>query len=166
MSPSPNRSRIVALIVGIAVIAIAAIAFIWFIVLPDDDDPVADLVDDAGTGETVEADDLDGTWSVVPGPSGEGTFAGYLVQEVFASGLREATAAGRTDAVDGQLTVADGSVTDASLTVDMTRLTSDEGRRDNQIKERGLETNEFPEATFELTETIPLPDDLADGAVG
>lgn len=164
-SGRPPRIRLAAVLVGVLAVVIATGAIVWFFVLPDDDDPVADLADDAGTGEAVDVTTLDGTWTVVPGPSGEGTFAGYLVDEVFASGLREATAAGRTADVEGELVVLDGTVTTASITVDMTTLTSDEGRRDAQIRERGIETDRFPEATFELTEPIPLPDDLADGAV-
>lgn len=160
-----SRSRIplIAAIVTAVLIAIAAV--VWFWVLPDDDEPVADLREDAGDGAVVDATDLDGTWSVVPGPAGEGTFAGYLVTEQFAAGAHEVTATGRTPAVEGTLTVENGTVTTGSIDADLTLLTSDEGRRDQQIRERGLETNRFPDASFTLTEPVDLPTDLTDGRV-
>lgn len=160
-------SRLPFIIGGVVVVAIAVAAIVWFFVLPDDADPVADLKEDAGSGETVEVEEggLDGTWTVVPGSDEEGTFAGYLVDEVFASGAREVTANGRSSAVEGTLTVADGSVTDAEVVVDTTQLRSDQGRRDNAIKTRGLQTEQFPEARFELSEPVTLPTDMADGKV-
>lgn len=38
----------------------------------------------------------------------------------------------------------------------MTTLVSDESRRDNSIRTRGLETSAFPTATFDLTEPIEI----------
>src|SRR5262249_12437923 len=51
----------------------------------------------------------------------------------------------------------------AKITVDLTGLSSDEGIRDSQVKGRILETSQFPNATFELTQPITLPSDGADG---
>lgn len=159
---STQRSR-VPLFVGAAVVlvAVAVGAFLFF--TRDTSDPELQLSDSAeGTGEAVDVATLDGTWTVVAGSDDDPTVAGYRVKEVFAAGAREVTANGRTGDVTGELTVADGSVTEGTFTVDMTTLASDEGRRDSAIRSRGLQTDQFPEGTFTLTEPIELPE-LADG---
>jgi polyisoprenoid-binding protein YceI len=158
-----TRSRLpIVLAVVVAVLIVGVGAF--FYLTRDTSDPELALTDSPeGSGETLDAATLDGAWTVVPGPDGEATQAGYRVDEVFAAGAREATANGRTGGVEGDLTVADGTVTEASFIVDVSTLTSDEGRRDNAIRDRGLETDTYPEATFELTEPIELPE-IVDGA--
>ncbi|CAN5256014.1 hypothetical protein BH20ACT3_BH20ACT3_08480 [soil metagenome] len=151
---------ILAAVVAVLVVGVGA----FLLLTRDTSDPELTLTDSAeGSGETVDTDALDGPWAVVPGPDGEATQAGYRVDEVFAAGAREATANGRTYTVTGTLTVADNAVTEATFTVDVTTLTSDEDRRDNAIRTRGLETDSYPEATFELTEPIELPE-IVDGA--
>lgn len=164
-SESPRRSRRLLLILGgLALVAVIA-AIVVFVVMPDDAPEKEELTDakDA-SGEVVETGSLDGTWNVVAGEGDTETYAGYRVEEVFAAGAREVTAIGRTSDVSGSLTVAGEQVTAASITVDVTTLESDEGRRDNAIRDRGLQTNQFPEATFVLTEPIALPE-LKDGIV-
>lgn len=142
---------ILAAVVAVLVVGVGA----FLLLTRDTSDPELTLTDSAeGSGETVDTDALDGPWAVVPGPDGEATQAGYRVDEVFAAGAREATANGRTDTVTGTLTVADNAVTEATFTVDVTTLTSDEDRRDNAIRTRGLETDSYPEATFELPEIV------------
>jgi polyisoprenoid-binding protein YceI len=42
------------------------------------------------------------------------------------------------------------------IEADLTQLTSDEGRRDNAIRQRGLESARYPTATLELAEPIQL----------
>lgn len=157
-----KRSRLP--VIAAAVVVLIAVAIGAFLYLTrDTSDPELKLADDpAATGEAVDAGTLDGTWTVVAGSGDAATVAGYRVEEVFAAGSRRATANGRTNDVTGSLTVAGGAVTEGTFTVDMTTLASDEGRRDNAIKGRGLETNRFPEATFVLTEPIELPE-LTDG---
>jgi polyisoprenoid-binding protein YceI len=159
----PSGSKLPLVLAAVAAVAIVAVgAFLYW--TRDTSDPELTLTDSAdGTGEAVDADRLAGTWTVVPGPDGEATVAGYRVEEVFAAGAREATANGRTSEVEGSLTVdEDGTVTQGTFTVDVSTLRSDEGRRDDAIRTRGLETDTFPEATFTLTEPVELPD-LRDG---
>ena len=43
------------------------------------------------------------------------------------------------------------------ITADVTQLKSDQARRDSAITMRGLQTQQFPEATFALTKPITLP---------
>jgi polyisoprenoid-binding protein YceI len=100
--------------------------------------------------------DVAGTWNVAAD-----SVAGYRVREQLANLSAESDAVGRTDQVTGSITVeSDGTTTTltaASLTVDTTSLTSDESRRDNRLRNEGLETDEFPTATFVLTAPVEVP---------
>jgi polyisoprenoid-binding protein YceI len=92
---------------------------------------------------------VDGTWTVT-----DKSIAGYRVKEVLFGQDNEA--AGRTNAVTGDLTIAGTTVNSAKFTVDMTKLTSDSGERDGQFRGRIMRTSEFPTSTFELTQPIQL----------
>jgi polyisoprenoid-binding protein YceI len=52
--------------------------------------------------------------------------------------------------------VAGDTVENVRIEADLTRLTSDESRRDNAIRLRGLESERYPTATLELAEPIKL----------
>lgn len=109
-----------------------------------------------GGGATGSAD---GTWVVdaMSGSLEDGTssFAGYRIDEEL-GGIGTNTAVGRTQDVEGSMTIEGTSISELSVVVDMTTLRSDDDRRDGQLAERGLETDAFPTATFELTERIDL----------
>ena len=63
---------------------------------------------------------------------------------------------GRTSDVTGQLLVSGTTIESATFDVDLTTVTSDESRRDNQFRTRIMDTATHPTATFELTEPIEL----------
>ena len=92
---------------------------------------------------------VDGTWKV-----GAGSRAGYRVSEVLSGQDNEAT--GRTTAVTGQLVISGTSVTTATFSVDMTKVASGEGQRDNQFRTRIMNTSQYPTATFALSSPIEL----------
>jgi polyisoprenoid-binding protein YceI len=113
--------------------------------------------------ETVE--DLDGRWEIVPNDERtaveDGSFVGYRVEEEL-SGIGANTAAGRTRLVRGDLVIEGNEVTEVSVAADLSGLESDDARRDDVVRSSALETDEFPEATFELREPIrieEIPDD-------
>ena len=88
---------------------------------------------------------------------------GYRATEVLFGQTTEA--AGRTTAVTGDMTIAGTTVETASFTADLTQVTSDQDNRDNQFQGRIMDTANFPNATFELTEPIELaslPADLVE----
>ncbi len=165
--PAPQaskRSRL-PLFVGAVVVLIAMGIGGFLFLTRDTSDPKLTIDDSAsGSGTTVDIATLDGTWKVVPGSGDEATVAGYRVREVFAAGARKVTANGRTNDVTGSLTVAGAKVTAADITVDLTTLKSDEGRRDQVIRGDGLQTDQFPMGSFTLTEPIALPT-ITDGEV-
>jgi polyisoprenoid-binding protein YceI len=121
-------------------------------------DPVASTaVDPVGSAAADPGADGDvaGTWTV---SSGE---AGYRVREQLANLPAESDAVGRTTDVTGSITVeADGdatSLTAATIEVDTTTIASDEDRRDNRLRSEGLQTDQFPTATFTLTQPVEVP---------
>jgi polyisoprenoid-binding protein YceI len=86
---------------------------------------------------------------------------GYRVEEVL-FGVNT-TAVGRTNEVTGSLAVEGTTVTGVDFTVDVASITSDESRRDNQFRGRIMSADEFPTATFVLTQPIELGVEPADG---
>jgi polyisoprenoid-binding protein YceI len=92
------------------------------------------------------------TWEVA---QDDGTFVGYRVREEFVS-FGVVDAVGRTSEVTGTLELDGDRVRSAELETDMTTLRSDESRRDNALRGRGIETDRFPTARFELTGPFAL----------
>jgi polyisoprenoid-binding protein YceI len=160
-------------IVGALVVLVALAGFgVWYFVFRDDSPPAVSIdrasesLDTKESGKGQPASALDGTWQIDPtiGSFSDFTssFAGYRVQEELAS-IGAKTAVGRTPDVTGSFSIAGKTVPKAEFTVDMSTLQSDEGRRDNAIRNQAVETARFPTATFTLTEPIPLGDVPAEG---
>ena len=72
---------------------------------------------------------------------------------------------GRTPDVTGTLTLDGTQITAVEMSADLTTLQSDESRRDGQLKRQALETDQFPTATFSLTQPIDLGSAPVDGQV-
>jgi polyisoprenoid-binding protein YceI len=104
----------------------------------------------AGTAPTTDAasaDDFDGDW--VPTTASE---FGYRVEEVLAG--VNTTAVGRSNEIEGLLTIEGTTATVVDITVQVENITSDDSRRDNQFTGPIMNAAEFPTATFVLTEPI------------
>jgi polyisoprenoid-binding protein YceI len=95
----------------------------------------------------------DGAWQVGDDDS---SFVGYRVRERLANLSSTSEAVGRTTQVTGTMQVAGDEVRAVRVEADLRGLQSDEGRRDNAIRQRGLESERFPTAVFELAEPIRL----------
>jgi polyisoprenoid-binding protein YceI len=93
---------------------------------------------------------------------GDGSVVGYRVSEQLFG--QSAEAVGRSESVAGSLTIDGTTVTDATFEVDMATFESDESRRDGQFEGRIMEVDQFPTATFVLTQPIELGSAPADGA--
>ncbi len=154
--------------VSAVVVVLLGAAVYWFVVR---DDAPEELSVDAG-GESAETsageapDSFDGTWMV---RTGGDTTAGFRIDEQFVGAISH-TAVGRSPEVEGSITVAGTEVTEGTFTVDLTALeftddppTGNVGNRAGSMEDRGLETGDFPEASFALTQPIDLGADPADG---
>jgi polyisoprenoid-binding protein YceI len=150
-------------VVGVLVLVVALGGGYLFFTSRTSDSPPPAALDPApsttagrATSGTTQADGAaspDGTWQV----SDDGaSYVGYRVREqlTFLSSPNEAV--GRSTAVTGTMTVTGDTVEAARIEADLTRLTSDESRRDNAIRQRGLESERFPTATLELAGPIRL----------
>lgn len=101
-----------------------------------------------GTGETADPADLAGGWTVA-----DGSQAGYRVDEVLNG--QDVTVVGRTDDVDGTLTIDGTELTAADVTVSMITVATDNSSRDSQFLDI-LKTAENPTSTFTLTEPVDI----------
>ena len=112
----------------------------------------------ASTGETPAATAIEGTYKIGPGSA-----AGYRVRELFVGGLAKTDAVGRSEAVTGTVILGrTGSalqVLSVNAAVDMTKLVSDESRRDSRMRSTGIETDKFPTATFVSSTAVTLDAD-------
>ena len=179
-------------VAAVAVIAVA-IFLVYWLVIRDDSPPAVDLqqavstVEDEATPDATptprataaateaatataaattaasqpeaQAAGVDGTWTLAD--EGE-SFVGYRVEEELVRiGYKEAV--GRSPTIEATITIAGGQLTAVTVTADLRDLKSDDTRRDGAIRNQALESNAFPEATFELTEPLAVPDGLAAG---
>lgn len=124
---------------------------------------VAQSPSTAPVASAVPAGILDGTWTVDPSigsfdyAAGDfsGSWVGYRAQEELV-GIGGTEAVGRTPDVTGTITIAGTQLIAADLTADLTTLRSDEDMRDGQLGRQGVQTDQFPTATFVLTQPIEL----------
>ena len=112
----------------------------------------------AGAGDDAERG-LEGAWRLVEGGD---SFVGYRVREELV-GIGAKTAVGRSGAVTGTLEFDGSAITAASFEADLTRLESDDSRRDRALRGRGIETSRFPTATFVLSAPIAVGDAPGEG---
>jgi len=97
--------------------------------------------------DTVATDGFDGDW--IPTEASE---FGYRVDEVIAGA--NVTAVGRSNEIDGLLTIEGTTATVVDIEVLIENITSDDSRRDAQFRGRIMNADEFPTAEFGLTEPI------------
>ncbi|MBY0286568.1 MAG: YceI family protein [Mycobacteriaceae bacterium] len=101
--------------------------------------------------------DVNGTWTVVPGPDDDAkrTQAGYRVDEILRGS--PLTVNGRTTKVTGEAVVAAQKLESATFTVDVASITSPESARDNQFRgEDILDTGKFPTAELRVTQPVDV----------
>ncbi|MGH9116906.1 MAG: YceI family protein [Acidimicrobiales bacterium] len=157
-----RRTRAILLVTALLVVAVAGAAVYYFFFAGDAPPPAAlsePVGDDTAAGDGAEGPtSLDGTWVVLTRAETDeaDSFAGYRVTETVLGVGRPREAVGRTRQVDGMVAIDGTTITAAEVTADLSTLLSDDGRRDDVLRGRGLETREFPTTSFRLTEPIEL----------
>jgi polyisoprenoid-binding protein YceI len=131
--------------VAIALVVGGTFVFIHFV----EGEAPAVLASSTSTAVQPATGSVAGNWQVT-----QGSQAGYRVDEVLNG--QGATAVGRTTAVSGGLTATPTKVTEAKFTVDLTKVASDQARRDAQFQDRIMQTSQFPTATFTLADPVDL----------
>ena len=102
---------------------------------------------------------LTGSWTL---SNDKPSFVGYRVNEILVN-TGAFTAVGRTSSVQGQLQFDGDAISEVEISADLTQLKSDNQYRDRALRRQAIETNEFPTATFRLTDPIQVSD-FSDGA--
>jgi polyisoprenoid-binding protein YceI len=97
----------------------------------------------------LDAADADGPWK-----SGTGSYAGYRVHEVLQG--QDVTVVGRTKQVEGTATVDGGKLSDATVTVQVGKISTPEAARDAYFRDKALQTDQFPTATFRVTKPVDV----------
>jgi polyisoprenoid-binding protein YceI len=154
-----NKRTLLYAATGVVVLAVGAFALAYFVLFPTDSPDKFALSDasEATPAATATAAAADGvsTWTVA-----DGSEAGYRVREKLAFLAAKNDAVGRTSSVTGSAeSTGDGDTLEfskASFEIDLSTLTSDQSRRDQRIREIGIESDRFPKATFALTKPLKL----------
>jgi polyisoprenoid-binding protein YceI len=161
-----RRTVIAAVVAGTLALGAAGVGILYFVVFAGSSPQKLALSSPtpSASGSTASPASTPGagTWTVA-----SGSVAGYRVREQLASLSAPSDAVGRTSAITGTFTLTQSTsgyaVTAASFSVDVTKLTSDQSRRDQRIHSQGLESDRYPTATFRLTTPITLPATAAAG---
>ena len=142
-------------IIGIPVLLIVLVVGGVFVYANFINDPaprleLSTVTTDPDTSSTTAAvDTIEGEWTATPGSTVQ-----YRVPEILFGQTTEGV--GSTTAVTGDMTITGTSVDAAEFTADLTQVTSDQANRDRQFQGRIMDTANFPNATFTLTEPIDL----------
>lgn len=139
-------------ILGAAAVVVAlAIAAPYVYIHFVEGTPPAALAASTGTSTAVKqaTGSVAGNWHVT-----RGSQAGYRVNEVLNG--QGNIAVGRTTAVTGGITATATQVTKATISVDLTKVASDQSQRDGQFQDRIMQTSQYPTATFTLVDPIDL----------
>jgi polyisoprenoid-binding protein YceI len=167
------RSRkTVGILAGVTVLVLVVVGFgAWWFFIRDDAPEQANLadaqqtLDEESAGSADPAGEVDGTWNVdtTVGSFADfsSTWAGYRFDEQLAN-IGANTAVGRTPDVSGTMTIEGNEVTAVDVDVDLTTLQSGSTQRDGALRGRGLQSDQFPTATFTLTDPVTLPDEMGD----
>ena len=166
MAGSPARRGWLAAAAAVLVLALAGGGYL--LLTRNSDAPAPAALDAASATTATTVGDAaqpatgtpDGAWQVRDDGS---SFVGYRVRERLANLSSASEAVGRSTQVTGTMQVAGDQVQAVKVEADLRGLQSDEGRRDNAIRQRGLESERFPTAVFELAEPIRLDQDPVSG---
>lgn len=104
--------------------------------------------------------EVDGYWNVVHGKGRNTSAAGFTFDEILPSDARSTS--GTSYDVNGFVTVTNKAITAGKVSVNLEALQSDTDKRDSNVRRTILETDKYPEATFEVTkpaDVSQLPDD-------
>ena len=118
----------------------------------DADEDTVDTETDAPAESEGTLTDIDGTWTV----QGNGaSLVGFRINEVLST-IGEFEVVGTTNEVTGTVEAAGTTISAIELVAQLDTLTTDDSFRDGALRNQAIETNEFPTASFSLTQPIEL----------
>ena len=98
--------------------------------------------------------DRDGEWEIVPSGAGTGTSVGFTFDELLPGSAR--TTSGSTREVSGGFTISDDVLRSGRVAVDMATLTTDDDKRDINVRDTIFNADTYPESVFEVSEDTDL----------
>ncbi|QGU07373.1 YceI-like domain protein [Corynebacterium occultum] len=110
--------------------------------------------------------EVNGDWEVVRGDQNNLTSVGYTFAEILP--VEHRITSGSTQAVEGTVNISNDTLNAGEITVDMRELSSDNERRDINVRMSIFHTDDYPTSTFTITEPVDLstvPDDGTPGQV-
>lgn len=151
------------LIAGVVVVVVAAGGLWWFLSGSSPEEvnvatAAETLSDDPPEG--IQPTSIEGLWTVDTSigsfsfDDATSSFVGFRIEEQLA-GIGAATAVGRTPVVSGEIRIEGTTLTSARVEADFTAIVSNDSRRDRRIQS-AVETDQFPTATFELSDPVQL----------
>lgn len=108
--------------------------------------------------------ELDGEWTIVDGERPNTTAVGFTFEELLPSDAR--VTSGTTFDVVGEATIEQETLTAGHVEVDMTTIGSDRDVRDENVRRKLFETDQYPTSSFKITEPIDLSHLPEDGSAG
>lgn len=108
--------------------------------------------------------DINGEWHVVTGRPPNTSSAGFTFDEVL-PGERTRTS-GSTQDVSGSVSIEEGVLQAGEIVVDLTNIITDRDVRDENVRNKLLETHDYPEAIFEVMQPADVSEVPGDGTVG
>lgn len=164
MNKGANKALVIGAVAIIIVLTLLAVAPVIYKAAMNSGVQTGGISTEATSPATT---DVNGQWDVVSAAEGNTTSLGYTFEEIL-PGERRSTS-GSTRGVSGHAEVSNETVQPgAQIVADLTKLETDQQRRDVNVRHKLLETDRFPEATFTLTKPADfkgVPDDGTPGAV-
>jgi len=152
-------------VAGVVAVGAAGVLFIYFVLFSHSAPAPLALASPSAVGASpaLTATEIPGIWTVTTR-----SVAGYRVREQLAFLQSPSDAVGRTSQITGSATITGSAsaltVSAASFSVNVQSLTSDQQMRDSHIQTLGLESAQFPEATFVLSSPVSLLANATSGA--
>ena len=159
--PHPHSALgwIISAACAVVVVGAAGVLFVYFVLFSHSAPAPLALSAPASTAAASPAltsSEIPGSWTVAAK-----SVAGYRVREQLAFLQAPSDAVGRTSQITGTATITGTPtaliVSTATFTVDVQSLTSDQQMRDSHIQTLGLESAQFPHASFVLSSPVTLP---------
>ena len=160
VTPLSGRHTGVSLLLGILGMILIPIGLIVIFLAFTRGDRLQDKTSNTLTVQTVipgsftpSLASLDGRWNIIGGAD---SWVGYSVGEKFLNVDTPSTASARTATVDGGIVLKSGTLQGVAINVLLSDLKSDDPKRDETLRTRGLETDKFPNASFAVSEPVTL----------
>jgi polyisoprenoid-binding protein YceI len=162
--PRSGRAWLLSVVAALVAASAAGVLFIYFVLFSHSAPAPLVLATPSATTQSpaLTATSIPGTWTVA-----SKSVAGYRVHEQLAFLSAPSDAVGRTSQITGSATITGSgttlTVTTASFAVNVESLTSDQSMRDSHLQTLGLESAQFPRATFVLASRVTLPANATSG---